>query len=315
MDSDAGMENAGEQARNAASALSTVKRNMQELATMTSEDSRLLNVLKKLGDQRTAFNGSLRKSTTMFKSSAETAKQVEELLKTIDNDHVDDAGVRKIAEGIQREASETARKIQEINEGLRTINSNLNNISRDVTQLAASLEADKQQTQTFYNNADARLEEANDDAASAHRRKSSMLKGLAVGTVILLCIFWPAIPFWCCYTGCGAFLADRQEKGHNETVDEMKLELWSLTKEIKLLGESEDKSTVIQGAIPDIIKGFEGMYNFYGKIDTDMKGITRGDPKAQKRLMNKKNVRDWRDLHRQLGKHHAELEAAQDDKE
>jgi hypothetical protein len=194
-----------------------------------------------------------------------------------------------------------------------------------VTQLAATLKQEKQQTQTARDKADARHDEANDDAASAHRRKSSMLKGCGWGTAILLCLCWPAIPFWCCYTGGGAFIADRQEKGnyhqtkfnyrsnttfwfagHNKTAEEMELELKSLTKEIKLLGESEEKTSVIRGALPNLIKGFEGMYDFYVDIDTKLKGL-RGDPKAQGRLRNQANVSRWRALHRELEEHHAQV--------
>jgi len=305
MDSDTALDKVEAQARKTTSTLATVKRGMDTWAAMSSQQPDLKKILTRLGDQSTAFNSTLKKSTTMFKSSAQTAKQVQELLANFST--IDAADLEKLADTLAQDVQSTASQVKTIYEELRKINSDLNAISRDVTGLEAKFEEQKKSTQVAFEEASQQHDDANHDAASTHRRKGSMLKGLGWGTIVLLCICWPAIPFWCCYTASGAVVYNKQEAGHEKKAAQLRGVLDSLTTTIELLLESEEKANVVRGALPGLVEGFNGMYDFYTSIDVQVKGLgtlTKGKGK----LTYKAYAGRWKALHKQLEEHHNELQ-------
>jgi hypothetical protein len=86
---------------------------------------------------------------------------------------------------------------------------------------------------------------------------------------------------------------------------ELESELGSFEWEIKLLKKSEKETRVIREALPDLMEGFNSMYDFYVKIDTEVKAI-QVNPEAKARLTYLQNARRWGTLHKQLEEHHAQ---------
>ena len=86
---------------------------------------------------------------------------------------------------------------------------------------------------------------------------------------------------------------------------DLESELETFKQEIQLLKKSGDETRVIREALPDLMEGFNSMYDFYVKIDTEVRAI-RVNPNAKARLAYPQYARRWGALHKQLEEHHAQ---------